>query len=112
MSDLQAEIAELLKKRTAIDVELEVLRGDAERRLQAAQADMDALATALSATQVFGVERPMHQPQPKRPRGREPIDETDAGNGVREIEENHSAQSFKDELAELRERTQMKRRRL
>ncbi len=42
-----------------------------------------------------------------------PIDETDAGNGIREArEENSSAQSFNDELAALRERTQMKRRRL
>jgi hypothetical protein len=37
------------------------------------------------------------------PEPRTEIDETDAGNGMREIEENMSAQSFKDELAVLRE---------
>jgi hypothetical protein len=42
-----------------------------------------------------------------------PIDETDAGQGVREArDEGTSAQSFQDELAELRARTQAKRRRL
>ncbi len=37
---------------------------------------------------------------------------TDAGNGIREVQENVSADSFRDELAALRERTQAKRRRL
>lgn len=42
-----------------------------------------------------------------------PMDETDAGQGVREPrDEGGSAESFLDELASLRERTQAKRRRM
>lgn len=52
--------------------------------------------------------------KPKRPAPipANPISETDAGNGIRETQDNMSAADFRDELAELRERTQAKRRRL
>jgi hypothetical protein len=42
----------------------------------------------------------------------QPIDETDAGNGVREVEGTGSATDFREELAALRERTREKRSRL
>lgn len=55
----------------------------------------------------------MAKPKPERVASpSQPIDETDAGNGIREVESNASATDFREELAALRERTREKRSRL
>ena len=97
------EIGELLRQRVEIDAQLAKLKEQAMKELEAAKANVEALDAVLKPV-AMRAERQASPPQP--------IDETDAGNGVREQQENVSAASFKDELAMLRERTQEKRRRL
>lgn len=76
--------------------------------LQAALERVNALQARLGVTAP-----PTVRPPANTQRVLSEIDETDAGQGIREPrEEGGSAQSFQDELAALRERTQMKRRRL
>lgn len=103
MSDIQTQIAGLLEQRTQIDGQLAKLQEQAMKELEAAKANVAALEAVLKPARV-PVERPTSQPQP--------IDETDAGRGVREVSDNMSADDFRDELTALRERTQEKRRRL
>lgn len=98
-----SQIAELLRQRAEIDGQLGKLKEQAMKELEAARSNVEALDAVLKPA-ATRTERPASDPQP--------IDETDAGNGVREQQENVSAASFKDELAMLRERTQEKRRRL
>ena len=50
-------------------------------------------------------------PPPKPPRQPSPLDETDAGNGIREIETNVSASAFRNELQTLRAQNVARRRR-
>lgn len=100
------------------EIEIEVENILAEQR-QADERELEGiLARAAKLQEKLGVK--ILGPQPPRvglegSRKTEilPIDETDAGNGIREPrDEGGSAQSFQDELAALRERTQAKRRRL
>lgn len=100
--NVQQQIASLLAERAEIDVELEKLRQQAMQELEDAKAAVASLDSVLKPAPK--AERPVSPVQP--------IDETDAGRGVREINENVSAASFTEELASLRERTQEKRRRL
>lgn len=89
-----------------IDREIESLKAQALVELEAMRTQMSKYETALN---VKGA--PREQRASARPI-RSEIDETDAGNGIRETQDNMSAADFRDELAELRERTQAKRRRL
>lgn len=113
MSDVLKQIQALESQRAQlnadIDKQLEGLRAQALQELEVMQRTVAELSSALSMP-VSPV--PKSRLTEMRARVADPMDETDAGNGVREIEENHSAQSFKDELADLRSRTQAKRRRL
>lgn len=96
---------QILALQAEYHAKLAELQDAAAKELEEARAKVAALESALSP----------HIPvrtAPVAPKKSGPIDETDAGNGVREIEENTSAASFKDELAMLRQRTQEKRRRL
>lgn len=103
MSDIQTQIAVLLAQRIQIDGQLAKLQEQAVKELEAAKANVAALDAVLKPVRVQ-VER---TPSPSQP-----IDETDAGRGVREVQDNMSADDFRDELATLRERTAEKRRRL
>jgi hypothetical protein len=98
LGPIEAEIAALLDEQRKADL----------AELAATEARLNALRAKLNIQRSQNI---AHASEATRPRSE--LDETDAGNGVREPrEENHSAQSFVDELASLRERTQMKRRRL
>lgn len=96
-----------------------LIEADVEELLaQQRQADSDELnqleMRAMKLREKLGfIEAPPPVRPPAAQRVANPLDETDAGMGVREPrDDNVSAQSFTDELAELRERTQAKRRRL
>jgi hypothetical protein len=89
-----------------IDREIEGLKAQALVELEAMRTQLTKFETVLSVKVA-----PREQRAPARAT-RSEIDETDAGNGVRESQDNMSAADFRDELAELRERTQAKRRRL
>lgn len=110
MSDTLKRIQELQTQRAQlnadIDREIESLKEKALQELEALRAQL-ASAEAVLKVPVT----PREQRAPARP---EPSawDQTDAGQGVREVEDSTSATSFRDELAALRERTQEKRRRL
>lgn len=107
MSDALARIQELETQRVQlnadIDREIEGLKAKAMSELAAMREQLAKFETALHV-------KPTPQRAPARVHSE--IDETDAGNGVREVQENVSADAFKDELAALRNRTQEKRRRL
>jgi hypothetical protein len=100
---LQAQRAQL---NSDIDREIEGLKAQALVDLEAMRTQMSKYETALNVKLA-----PREQRAPSRA-SRTEIDETDAGNGIRETQDNMSADDFRDELAELRERTQAKRRRL
>lgn len=75
-------------------------------------ADIAELQEALARVNALQSRLGQSRPAPQRV-VRSEIDETDAGMGVREPrDDGGNAQSFQDELASLRERTQEKRRRL
>lgn len=105
-----SRIDELLQQREMIDAELQLLRGEAVSELEAAKAKVEQLEAKLGT--VFKL---AHQPSGEvrmQHRETQPIDETDAGNGIGEQRDSDgSAQSFNDELAELRARSQARRRR-
>lgn len=100
---LQAQRAQL---NSDIDREIEGLKAQALMELEAMRAQLTKFETVLSVKVA-----PREQRVAPRPTRTE-LDETDAGNGIRETQDNMSADDFRDELAELRERTQAKRRRL
>jgi hypothetical protein len=103
LEQIQALEAQREQLNADIDKQLSVLRLRGLEEMQMMERSLAAIRSALGVgTKTLAV-----LPEP-----RTEIDETDAGNGMREIEENMSAQSFKDELAVLRERTQMKRNRM
>jgi hypothetical protein len=104
LEQIQALEAQREQLNADIDKQLAGLRAQGLQEMQKMQQSLTELQLALRVAPVTRETVP--------PRSRAEIDETDAGNGMREIEENMSAQSFKDELAVLRERTQMRRRRL
>lgn len=110
MSDVLARIDELQKQRAQvnadIDREIEGLKAKALHELDGLRSRLAQFESILNV-QVA----PREQRAPARV-VRSEIDETDAGNGVGEVDDNVSAASFIDELAMLRERTQAKRRRL
>jgi hypothetical protein len=110
MSDALARIEALEAKRAQIngdiDREIEGLKAQAMQELAEMRAKLSKLETVLK------VPSPTIAPRVAAQAARSELDETDAGNGVREISDNVSAADFRDELAELRERTQAKRRRL
>lgn len=110
MSNALARVQELEKQRAQlnadIDREIEGLKAQAMSELEAMRAQLSQFETVLNVKVT-----PREQRSPAKVE-RSEIDETDAGNGVREVQENVSASDFRDELAELRERTQAKRRRL
>lgn len=120
ISHLKSIIAKLPDEITSeqfgeIELEMEDLlaqqRQADEAELAAAEARVAALRVKLNLerSQAIAAESVATAPA----RSRTELDETDAGMGVREPrEESMSAQSFTDELAALRERTQQKRRRL
>lgn len=86
----------------------EVKRKADEAELAAAEARVADLRAMLSIKQSQNVAR-----LSEATRQPSALDETDAGNGIGEPRETGgSAESFLDELASLRERTQEKRRRL
>lgn len=95
---IEQDFEELLAEQRRLDIEA---LGNYEQRIAKLREKL-----GLNASQA---------PPPVRQSARapSPLDETDAGMGVREPrDEGGSAKSFQDELAELRERTQQKRRRL
>lgn len=95
---------ELLAQRESIDQQIEALRADAIKKAQEAQALIASIDEKLGKKTVAPL-----APRPSRT----PEDETDYGNGVgSDSETGNSAQSFQDELAELRRRTREKRARL
>jgi len=101
-------IDELLAQRKVIDEELAALKAQAESELEQAQERIATLAAVLGQPGRI----PVRGEVKLAPRTREPIDETDFGNGIGEPrEQTTSAQSFTDELAELRARSQARRRR-
>lgn len=112
MSDVLNRIAELEQQRAQlngdIDRQIEGLKEQALAELEAMRSQLSKYETALS------LDRKFRTPVPTLPTRatRTELDETDAGNGIRETQDNVSAPTFKDELASLRERTQEKRRRL
>lgn len=96
-----------------------LIEADVEELLaEQRQADIAALGDYEQRCAKLREKLGMTAPPPIRPSisasaDSSPLDETDAGMGVREPrDEGVSAQSFVDELASLRERTQEKRRRL
>jgi len=110
MSDVLNRIAELEQQRAQlngdIDRQIEGLKEQALQELEAMRADLAKFETVLQVKVA-----PREQRAPARV-VRSELDETDAGNGIRETQDNTSASDFKDQLASLRERTQEKRRRL
>ncbi len=78
------------------------------------KADEEELAATVAKLNALQAKLGVKAPPPDRPSApRTELDETDAGNGIGEAREaTTGAQDFRDELAALRERTQMKRRRL
>lgn len=110
MSDALNRIAELEKQRAQLNCDIDrEIEGLKEKALQDLEAMRAQVATFESVLKVPAT--PREQRVPARV-VRSEIDETDAGNGIREDEDNVSAVSFKEELAMLRDRTQEKRRRL
>lgn len=117
MSDVLNRITELVQQRANlngdIDREIEGLKAQALLELDAMRSQLSRFETVLKGTVMhqFGVEKPMFPPVRSKP-ARTELDETDAGNGIRETQDGVSATDFRDELAMLRERTAEKRRRL
>jgi NAD(P)H-dependent FMN reductase len=97
-----SRIDELLQQRAAIDAELAELKAQAERDLAAMQDKLREISQAMGA---------QTKPRPVVPRESTPLDETDAGNGVREADNYTTAEDFTDELAELRARSLARRAR-
>jgi hypothetical protein len=97
MTPLLAELD--MQIRSADEAELEALRQRA--------AEIEA---RLNASHSAAVEARRSAP-PKPARAPSPLDETDAGNGVRETETNVSAQQFRSELQTLRAQNVARRRR-
>lgn len=110
MSDALARIETLEAQRAQvnsdIDREIEEIKAQAMQELAEMRAKLSKLETVLK------VPSQTIAPRVAAQAARSELDETDAGNGIREVQENVSASDFRDELAELRERTQAKRRRL
>jgi hypothetical protein len=110
MSDALARIEALQAQRAQlnsdIDREIEGLKAQALVDLEAMRSQVSKYEAALN------VKLPPREQRAPARATRSEIDETDAGNGIRETNDNMSADDFRDELAELRERTQAKRRRL
>lgn len=111
MSEALRRIEELEKQRAQlnadIDREVEGLKAKALQDLESMRAQMAAFESVLKVPVAPQVQRAAPQ------RERTPLDDTDAGNGIREAREDYdSAQDFRDELAELRERTAAKRRKI
>lgn len=103
---IQALEAQRAQLNADIDREIESLKAQALTELEAMREQLAKFETVLSVKVT-----PREQRAPAKV-VRSEIDETDAGNGIREVQENVSAGDFRDELAALRERTQAKRRRL
>jgi hypothetical protein len=84
-----------------------------EARRLADIAELQEALAKVSALQLRLGQTTKPQPESRVASVRTELDETDAGQGIREPrDEGGSAQSFVEELASLRERTQEKRRRL
>jgi len=103
IEQLEAQRAQL---NSDIDREIDGLKEKALQELDALRSQLAGFESVLSVPT-----KPREQRVPAKPVTSE-IDETDAGNGIREVVENTSAASFQEELAALRERTAEKRRRL
>lgn len=103
-------IDELLQQREMIDAELRQLRTEAMTDLEEAQMIVDQFDKAIGSIvsqSITNAPRIAPQDMPNLP-----LSETDAGNGIGEQRDSDgSAQSFNDELAELRARSQARRRR-
>jgi len=85
------------------DAQIAALKGEAQRELEEARARVQALESVL------GAQKTPEQPKPQKIN---PYAGTDFGDGVGGRGERvTSAQAFRDELAELRERGAAKRRR-
>ena len=114
--NIQQQIASLLAERAELDAELEKLREQAMAELDAAKAAVESIEAVLQPSPSTALAAFLEAKRnPARPTAKpvaSEIDETDAGNGIREVVENTSAASFQEELAALRERTAEKRRRL
>lgn len=104
IQELQAQRAQLCAD---IDREIDGLKAKALAEVDAMKATLAQYQTALGGN-VYVAAQPDHKAI-IRPHA--DIDETDAGAGVAEIENNVSANSFKDELTELRNRNMARRRR-
>lgn len=102
-------IDELLQQRAAIDAELRSLHTDAKAELEQAQKRLELIASALSTEMANRSAVVAKQSEKLRPPS--PLDETDAGNGIPETMNYTTAEDFTDELAELRARSQARRRR-
>lgn len=101
-----SRIDELLQQRAAIDAELKIEQGKAEQELEQAKSRLEAIKMALKLTHTSTGEVKFKE------KTFDPIDETDAGMGIPEPRETAAdAQSFTNELAELRARSQARRRR-
>lgn len=110
MSDTLKRIADLEQQRAQlnsdIDREIEGLRVTALQELEQLRGQLASFESVLKVPPM-----PREQRKPAKPEPNE-WDQTDAGQGIGEETNNTSAESFKEELAMLRERTQEKRRRL